>query len=113
MFVFDARTTSSTHDLLNCRCCCDDDGEDDENDNVENNRDEDEDGVDASMVAIEDDRKSRIFKTESSAKKFQGISELMDWRHVATPFDEDFDDDLLIRSQDDISMIFRNITQNA
>ena len=43
---------------------------------------------------IEDDRKSRIFKTESSSanKKFQGISELMDWRHVATPFDEDFDE---------------------
>ena len=102
LFVFNSRTISSTHDLLGCRCCASESGQE-----VENA------GKESSEVNLEDDRKCQIFKTESSSsKKIQGISELMDWSHIATPFDDDFDDDLLVGSQDDISMIFRNITQN-
>ena len=102
LFVFDSRTISSTHGLLQCRCC---DGGDTVEDSAETS---------SQSEPQEDDRKCQIFKTESStSRKFQGISELMEWKHVATPFDEDFDDVLLIESQDNISMSFRNVTQNA
>ena len=102
LFVFDSRPMSSTHDLLGCRCCSEPD--------VETEKDEDKA---SRKVNLEDDRKCQIFKTETpSKKKIQGISELMDWSHIATPFDDDFDDELLIGSQDHISMIFRNITRN-
>ena len=103
LFVFNSRTVSSTHDLLGCSCCSE--GESGKEGTSEASRE---------VINPEDDRKCQLFKTESlsSSKKIQGISELMDWRHVATPFDDNFDDDLLIESQDHISMIFRNITQN-
>ena len=115
LFVFNSRTVSSTHDLLHCRCC--------EEEEEEEEDAEDGGGVKAKDSAskgdsdslnehFEGDRKCGLFQSEStsSKKKIQGISELMDWRHIPTPFPEGCGDDLLIDSQDDISMIFRNVT---